>query len=139
MAEDFGLKMSFPGVDVKTAGLDNLLIDSRFPVLKIKNSGGGSFTLTDSFGSVDQFVYTHNLGYKPLVDIYAQTYDPASNTTETRFRKLPYAFGNASRTIYASYNFTVSTTELRITAATLGGDGLTHTLQYYYILYYDPE
>ena len=136
---DYGVKITKEGKSVGTAGLQDLLFHSKYPLLKIKVTGSGSITVVDSssFGSVD--VYAHNLGYQPLYFMYSQIYDPFADTTYTDYSQVPKWNNSAGGVIYYSYTTTMGTDKLTYTAETQGGDSGTHVLNYYYAIYYDPD
>jgi len=59
---DYGIKISKPGYDVKTASPHQLVFSSKYQTLKIKQQGSG--TITDSGGRTHTIA--HNLGYVPM-------------------------------------------------------------------------
>lgn len=64
---DYGIKISKPGVDVKTADPHELVFSSAFKTPKIHDRGSG--TLTHSSRTV---TIPHNLGYPPFFLIHTQ-------------------------------------------------------------------
>lgn len=56
------IKLAQPGFDVKTAGDENLIYNSNWPLLKIYKEG--SYTVGDATQSVN--IATHDLGFTPM-------------------------------------------------------------------------
>lgn len=79
-ADDYGIKVSRPGVNVSTASESDLFFTTRKKVVKVLSEGGT--TLADGLN-----VINHNLGYAPL----ALGYVNSLGTTGNRF-KLPRTY-----------------------------------------------
>jgi len=129
----FGIKVSKPGFDVNTSTIGDTLIDTTYPLLKIKTSGSGSLSVSD--GSSDSDTITHSLGYVPHVWVYGQTYSingGAKNATYTR-----YPFNEYSSTYYADFGFTVNTTQLIIHGDFWDETSNSDTFSYFYYIFYD--
>lgn len=60
---DFGAKVSARGYDVLTAADQNLIFSSSWPTLMIERIGSVTYTQN----STPQTLYTHNLGYVPMM------------------------------------------------------------------------
>jgi hypothetical protein len=71
----FGIKVSRPGFDVKTAAPNELSFSSAYKTLKVQSSGSG--TLTQSTRSV---TIAHNLGYVPLFMVHSNLLDGFPST-----------------------------------------------------------
>ena len=71
MAKDYGIKVSREGVDVFTAGLDDLMFTSKYPSWKVKAEGAETVTIIggDTVGYKEK---AHNLGYRPFVIGFAE-------------------------------------------------------------------
>lgn len=136
---DYGIKISLPNKNVKTADLKDLIFHSKYPMFKIKTILQGSFSITDGGAGVDQLLYTHNLGYNPLFFIWALIYDPFVPADITLYQKMPLTSASASGTIFMDYRPYANTTQIKFSADTGGGDGLAHTITYFGIVYYEPE
>lgn len=136
---DYGIKISLPGKDVKSVGIKDLILSSKYPLLKMVAYGSGSLSYTDGGAGFDVLLYTHNLGYNPTWLLYSQYYDSLANTLVTSFEKMPYAVRNASFSQEFRFIPTVSTTEFRYTGSSFGGSGGSKTISYYWFLYYEPE
>lgn len=91
MAKPFVVKLAQPGIDVKTAGDENLVYNSNWPLLKIYKQG--SFT-TNSGNGLNQLVVNHGLGYPPAFWFFANT----------DIRNWNFAFGPQSLDNRAEFN-----------------------------------
>lgn len=136
---DYGIKISKPGKNVINAGLKDLLFHSKYPLLKLVKSGSGSITFTDGGAGFDGLIYTHNLGYAPMFFLFSQWYDPFLNTVKTEYRRMPLSERSAGGLISQKYTPLVNNTEFRYSGFTMGGDGASHTINFYWFLYYDPQ
>lgn len=139
MAYDYGIKISRPNVDVKTAGLKDLFLHSKYPFLKIKAIGYGSTSFTDGGAGFNVLLHTHSLGYNPIAYVYSQRYDSFLNTMITDYERMPVYERSAGGLIQQKYAVTVSTTELRFSGGTFGGSGGSKTINYFWVVYFDPE
>lgn len=72
-----GIKVSKPGIDVKTSESPNdFYLNSMFPLLKVHAFGTFSF----SVGAESTTIY-HNLGYKPFVFVFSKLVDRLNSVT----------------------------------------------------------
>lgn len=85
MSKDYGLKVSQPGVDVKTARDDQLVFSSKFQTLHIFQQGAGS--VTDSGGRT--VTIAHNLGYPPKFLVHT-TLDQSTFGNSSEFFISPF-------------------------------------------------
>lgn len=69
MAKPFVVKLAQPGIDVKTAGDENLVYNSNWPLLKIHDQGQVSIDTQPSRLKITD----HNLGYVPAYWYIANT------------------------------------------------------------------
>lgn len=136
---DYGIKISKPGADVKTAGLKDLYFHSKYPMLKILAYGSGSLSFTDGGAGFDVTLYTHSLGYSPQVFLWSTYYDPFTNAMVTTYQRMPLRARSAGGVIQERYQPVVDSTTLKYQGSTTGGDGASHTINYYWIIYYDPQ
>ena len=136
---DYGVKISLPGKEVLTAGLKDLIFHSKYPMLKMKAFGSGSLSFTDGGAGFDVLLLTHSLGYKPMFFLWSTYYDPFLNTLVTTYRRMPLRERSAGGVIQQRYHPSVTTTEFRYAGSTIGGDAASHTINYYWVLYYEPE
>lgn len=65
---DYGIKISAPGVDVKTAAPKDLVVSSAKKCFKVGNVQHDTFT-TDANGHFYGVVISHNLGFIPITVI----------------------------------------------------------------------
>lgn len=136
---DYGIKIAKPGVDVLTAGLADLILDSSYPILKIYDIVSGSTSLTDTGTGFDITVITHSLGYRPRFYLYATYYDPFSDIEITNYELMPLTEMSSGGVIGMFYVTDASTTEISFSGNTFGGDNSSHTIYYYCVIYYDEE
>lgn len=130
---NFGIKVSQPGVDVNKATIKDLFIDTSYPILKVKESGSGTLSISD--GSSDSDTITHNLGYIPRVFVYGQTYSAnggSKNAGYTRYPSLEYV-----STYYANFTYTVNSTQLIISGEFWDETMNSDTFGYIYYIFYD--
>ena len=68
---DYGMKVSKPGFNVKTAGVDDLIFTSKYQSWKVSQEGSG--TVQISTGNTVGYTETaHSLGYRPFVIGFAE-------------------------------------------------------------------
>lgn len=65
--EDWGIKVSQAGYDVKTAADNKLIMSSAFNTFKIHMSGTVSITTSGAAPRTASASVTHNLGYSPVI------------------------------------------------------------------------
>jgi len=61
----YGIKISLPGFDAKTATTEQLAITSEKSMLKQERKGSTTYTFSGSPASATILTVTHNLGYVP--------------------------------------------------------------------------
>jgi hypothetical protein len=66
MTNNYGIKVSRPGFDVKTAAPNELSFSSEYKTLKVHTSGSGAIT-----DSTRLITIPHNLGYVPLFMVHS--------------------------------------------------------------------
>jgi len=137
---DYGMKISKPSYDVKTAGVGDLLFHSSYPFLKIKSRGSSSVNYTNDGGSTDVLIATHSLGYIPLFTFYTQWYNVETSSKETTYIHAPFYDGTyADLGIFFSIRPYANTTQLRLIVESWDGTGGNYDLSSFYAIYYDPE
>ncbi len=72
MADEYGIKVSQPGYDVKNCTPDQLVFSSKYRTLRVRSQGSGA--ITHSGGR--SVTIAHNLGYVPYFLVHS-TPDPA--------------------------------------------------------------
>ena len=130
----YGVKISKPGVDVKTAKGNELVFASEYPMLKIKEQGMGSKTFTNNEGT--QKLSDHNLGYIPFFNIWVNT--------GSGYKMTP--FGETQGDFWIGYLGSARDNDLHLIAvATYIGGAFgdptlpaNKTVDYAWIIYYDP-
>lgn len=135
----YGIKTSIATNDAHTTDLSKLLVHSEYALLKIAASGTGTASLTDTGAGFSGNVYTHGLGYTPRFLLFSDYYDSFLNTEVTTFRKMPHHDRSAGGVIWLSYTPAIDSTELTYAGATAGGDSSSHTINFYWFVFYDPE
>jgi hypothetical protein len=70
---EFGIKVSKPGYDVKSASPENLVLLSSQNLFKVKQEGAFSITVPANQG-YGETIINHNLGYIPAVFAYVEIY-----------------------------------------------------------------
>jgi hypothetical protein len=132
---EYGIKISKPTKDVLTCGVKDLLIDTSYPLLKVKATGTGTLSAPNNGGDTDTI--THNLGYIPRVLVYGQVHELGVGKS-AYYRKYPYIRQQVG--IYSSnFSYDITTTELKIYGS-FGDEGFgTETFDYFYYLFYDEK
>jgi len=129
---NYGVKIAKAGYGY-TDGDRRLIYNSTFPLLKIKASGAGTLTLVGGAGS--KTVVTHSLNYLPFFYVWINYLDIVSGTEIEKLRMCSWS-GYAGLGVSSYYHAwaTNSTIELSVDT-TFGG---TETLDYTYVVFYDP-
>ena len=136
---DYGVKIAVEDVDVADAGLNELILHSSYPLLKIFDIVSGSASLTDTGDGFDITVATHNLGYRPRFYLYATYYDPSSDVEITNYELMPFVAMSSGGVIGMFYITDADTTTISFSGNTFGGDSSSHTIYYYCVIYYDED
>lgn len=134
-----GLKIAKPGFDAKTAGLNNLIFHSSYPLLKIKQQGRGLITYTNDTAGTEIVVALHNLGYQPLFRFMTQWYNIDLAQKEDTFRNAPFFDTLSSGAVNFVARPYVDDVGLRYKVSSFDGNGGTFALEFFYIIYYDPD
>lgn len=119
----FGVKISVPGVDVKTATPEQCVVHSAYPHLKVFGTGVLNYTTVGD--PTETFGVTHNLGYKPSFHAYInRDTDPADT-----YLILPV--------VGAADGISISSTNTDLTVTVTGySAGVVMIVKYY--IFYDP-
>lgn len=136
---NYGSKISKAGFGI-TDGDNDLILNTKYPLLKIKHSGTGTITL--SGGSATKTVVTHSLNYKPMFYLWV-TYIDSSTGSEVAKHRMCSWTEYLGLQVYDYYLASATTTTITLnvdtsnTLSIVGGSG-TDTLEYVYVVYYDP-
>jgi hypothetical protein len=129
---DYGIKIAKDGYGI-TDGDNRLILNTKYPFLKMMAAGVGQLTCTSGVGNVT--IYTHNLGYKPMFYVYTYSVNVNDGSFVEAFRLCSwrdyYGLG-----IWAKYYAYVTTTTLVLDINTAWG--ATETLNYAWVVFYDP-
>ena len=131
----YGIKVSKPGVDVLTAGVKDLYLDTSYPILKVKASGTGSLSISD--GGSDSDTITHNLGYIPKVLVYGEFYSVYSGAKSAYYRRYPIR--EFLSTYFGEFSYSVTDTQLTIIGEFYDELAYSGTFNYFYYLFYDEQ
>jgi len=132
---DFGIRVSQLGIDVNTAGTKDLLMDTSYPLLKVKLSGSGSLSISD--GGSDSDTITHNLGYIPRILVYGQSYSLGVGK-ESKYSRYPY-LETLVQVYYSVFSYSVNSTQLIISGEFFDESTNSDTFNYFYYIFYDEE
>lgn len=131
---NYGVKISKPGYDY-TEGDRRLVYNSEYPLLKVKDSGTGTLTLSSGSGS--KTVYTHSLGYTPMFYLYISYIDLVTGLEVARVKRCSWS-EYAGLGISSSYRAYTTTTTLELSVYTADEAPGNETLDYVWVLFYDP-
>lgn len=133
----FGIKVSKPGFDVNTANSGDTFMDTTYPILKTKQTGTGSLSLSDG-GGEDSDVITHSLGYIPRVLVYGEYYNIYGSGKVSAYKRYPISDSYVAGVPVTMY-FTITTTTTTLTIAGAFEDGSSNsdTFNYFYYIFYD--
>jgi hypothetical protein len=121
----YGLKVSKPGHDVKTAADKDLVYSSEWATFTVFAANSGSISY--STGSVTTVTINHNLGYRPAFTVYTEV------PFVSGFVQTPIVIpGGVDRSCIAR----VTTTQLIIRWAA-GFHSSNATFAYRYFIYYN--
>lgn len=133
-----GFKIAKAGYDIKTAGIENLVLDINYPLLKIKEIVSGSYNT-----SGDIVINIHDLGYIPQFKLFAQIQDGDifPSGIDTDFVECPVSRVNTRSargfpTAYFNYIPYADTTKLYLNINSFSAGS---PLNYIAVIYYDPQ
>lgn len=94
---DYGIKVSIPGKGITTTDIRELLLSSKFPMLKYHSDNTNSITLVS--GDTNKYVdFTHGLGYVPAFISYIKSGDYIYNINSINDTSLYGAYSWADST-----------------------------------------
>lgn len=131
---DYGIRISKSGDDVKTAADKDLILTSKYSLLKGYATGSGQETLADG-GSVTVTV-DHNLGYIPIILAYAKPSGVANSFVNNKWALMPVTLHDASDTLETRYTSNATTLSLIFSWADPDGTNSV-TIDYRYFIFYD--
>lgn len=94
LVEDYGFKVSKPGIDVTTAKPHQLLISSRYDSLKFHMERTVSFTVNNP-ATTGSASFQHGLGYVPMFMGVIQDYNDATKQRLVPFGRIPQAIATS--------------------------------------------
>lgn len=68
---DYGMRISADGVDVKTGDDKNMILTSKYSMLKGSLSGSGTVSVAQN-GTEQTITIAHGLGYIPMIQAFAK-------------------------------------------------------------------
>ena len=132
---NYGIKISQPGYDVKTAPKERLVFSSQYDTLKLFKSGSGTVSVPLDVGlftaGTRTVEITHNLGYKPAFWVYVNNPVWANPA-----RLSPYTTRSIGSPAITVPNYAIDTTKLYITFYNPDPDN-DHDYEYRYHIFYN--
>jgi hypothetical protein len=86
---DYGMKVSKPGYDVKTASDKDLVFSSKFDTFRVAVTGTGS--LTSDATNPKTATHAHGLGYTPAFIVYSEIHAGFGEPSTGNFYILPHS------------------------------------------------
>lgn len=135
---NFGIKIAKQGYSIEDDAQD-LIMFSKYPVLKLHSSDTGTLSYTASEGSATVTI-PHNLGYIPICYVYGEYFDVDTEAVVERYSRW-------NRWIYQGlqvadlYYYYADDTNLYIKffPATGVTDAFSFNLDYMYHIFYDED
>jgi hypothetical protein len=131
---NYGIKIAKSGYSYDD-GDENLVLNSEYPMLKIKGSGSGTLTLSSGGGT--KTIYTHDLNYKPMFYVWINYLDIDSGDKIEKLKMCSWR-GYQGLGVWSSYYAYATTTTIELSVYTAHTDPGNETLDYNYVVYYDP-
>lgn len=118
-----GLIITKPGVSVNGANdIEDLILSTDYPLLKVKSEGEDSVVFGSS-DTVKTYDITHNLGYKAVTWVFADTAPSSGYRRRTNSLGLVDVLYEDNKTIINFYDYNT---------------GSSRTYGFYYYVFYDP-
>ena len=126
---DYGFRISKTGVDVKTGDDEDMVVTSKYAILKGANSGGGSQVISSNAVGITTITIAHGVGYIPIgeVRVYSSDYG--------FWWPTPFAAGGPGGYLYITTRYTAS--NLYIDVDYWDAAAATTTLNYKWFVHYD--
>ncbi|MFA5696729.1 MAG: hypothetical protein WC917_04825 [Bacilli bacterium] len=122
---DYGFRISSDGVDVKTGDDLDMVVTSKYPLLKGVLSGSGSES--NNGDEKETAIINHGLGYIPFAQVYIKLSD------EDYWQELPVCRSGMEAGILIRHY--CNTSDLKIVTEQYGED--SRTIYYQYFIYLD--
>lgn len=129
--EDFGIKVSRQGVDVRTAEDIDLVMSSAFKTFKIVARGNYTVPKSGGVSSVTASI-SHSLGYTPYVMMFA-TYDGGTSYIQTPTISVDTTSGIIDLLTFCTVNNSDLTFNVRAPSSGSLFGSLVTTQFYYYL------
>jgi hypothetical protein len=107
---------------------DNLIFSSDYNTFKYNDSGSDTFTIPTGSTSGEHVIATHNLGYIPFFQVFAND----APGFPTRFYALPFSFADAG---VFDHRFVYATTTQIIFRYENTGFGIDVNLEFHYKIF----
>lgn len=133
---DYGIKISKPEHDVKTADWNNLIFHSSHPALKIAQRGDTTLSVDKDDLSKTKEI-SHGLGYTPMAEVYMQYYSYAKTKAST-LRKTAFSMYHGTQ-FYTHYSAYTDNDNLYIKFEQNGEMDEDATFDIRYYIYHDPQ
>lgn len=136
MTLNYGMKVSKPGIDVKTATDPQLVFSSKFDTFRVHSTGIGSFTAN---GALQTATIAHSLGYVPAFMVFTEVHagfgEPSTGKFYMSPHSPPFSIGGSldTDTIIAS----IDGSNLRIRLGSLVV-APTKVINYKWVIFYNP-
>lgn len=135
----YKVRISKPEYSVYDA-VQKQILDSDYPLLKLKLSGTGTLSKTGGSGSATA-VINHGLGYVPQVIVYGyylneDTYPTA--TVVSRYKLFSFS-DTPGLGVWDYYRYYADSNNLTINYSTTAYITPSVSLNYIYYIFYDPE
>lgn len=137
---DYGFRISKAGVDVKTGDDKDMVITSKYAVLKGTLHGSGTKVLNSGDrtqkGTVNELASTHNLGYIPFIQVWVK-FSNSNLLLNDKWYPLPLPYVGAGG-YYEAYYYYSDSTKLYLDFYWQDDiDGGSNTVTYQYFIFID--
>lgn len=134
---NYGLKVSKDGHDISESER-YMIMNTRYPVLKLKQSGEGTLSQVASAGGYTVEI-THNLGYVPICFVYGEYFDTSAEAVVHKFSRWNKWLYQGLQ-VADSYYYYADTTKLYIVLELSHiTDAFSFDLDIQYHIFYDED